>query len=166
GTELYPLDSEPKGAVVVVFPGVHVSTAEAYGALARSLTSPDLSPKINSSQALAAALSSDLSTLSWGRFCSNDFETAVFRRYPELKAIKAKLMQAGASPAMMTGSGSALFGIFEDKQTAGQALRKFAVGHAFLVSLVSRKRYRAMWQRQLSEHIKPNTWPPQSRYAR
>ena len=45
----------------------------------------------------------------------NDFETPVFQEFPELKAIKEQLYQQGAIYASMSGSGSAIYGIFEDE---------------------------------------------------
>lgn len=165
GTELYPLEEAAAEHVVVVAPGVHVSTAEAYAGLGRSLTLPDSLPKINSSQTLAQAISRDRSVQVWGRYCNNDFEPVVFREHPRLGAIKRKLKQAGASAAMMTGSGAAVFGIFETKSSAETAMKSIHREQMHLVSFVSRGRYQALWRRQLAEHIQPNTWPPLSRFA-
>jgi len=44
----------------------------------------------------------------------NDFESAVFRKYPQLSTIKARLRRAGAKVALMSGSGSALFGFLNE----------------------------------------------------
>ena len=45
----------------------------------------------------------------------NDFEKTVFLKYPEVAALKQKLYESGALYASMTGSGSAVFGIFEKR---------------------------------------------------
>ena len=49
----------------------------------------------------------------WRGFLRNDFEPAVFRKYPQLEAIKESLYGSGAVYAAMSGSGSALFAIYE-----------------------------------------------------
>ena len=48
----------------------------------------------------------------------NDFEELVFEKYPLLYTIKTQLMDQGARAAMLSGSGSTVFGIFEDAETA------------------------------------------------
>ena len=45
----------------------------------------------------------------------NDFETPVFKKYPEIEAIKNRLYDLGAIYASMSGSGSSVFGFFESK---------------------------------------------------
>ena len=45
----------------------------------------------------------------------NDFEDFIFTKYPELKEIKTYLYNIGAEFALMTGSGSAIYGIFKEK---------------------------------------------------
>ncbi len=49
---------------------------------------------------------------SWKGNLQNDFESTVFREYPELRSIKESLYQSGAIYASMTGSGSTIYGIF------------------------------------------------------
>lgn len=51
----------------------------------------------------------------WKDELFNDFETPVFQEFPELKAIKEQLYQQGAIYASMSGSGSTIFGIFEEE---------------------------------------------------
>jgi 4-diphosphocytidyl-2-C-methyl-D-erythritol kinase len=106
----------------------------------------------------------------WGRGVEslprNDFEEVVFPQHPSLAAIKKRLLRAGATVALMTGSGSALFGLFPDRNRISVALQSLGAHKAFPVSFVTRSRYRRMWWRALEEHITGRTWPPQSRYAR
>ncbi len=59
-----------------------------------------------------------LSTPAW---FANDLEPVVFRRYPELKALKEQLLRLGACVAAMSGSGSSVYGLFEDRSTASAA---------------------------------------------
>jgi len=105
GTEIFPLPDSPARYGVLIDPGIHVSTAEAYRLLGASLTSGLQQNRIGS-----------FPSQVWGQgcpgTCANDFEGVVFKQHPRLGAIKKKLIRSGASPAMMTGSGSALFGLF------------------------------------------------------
>jgi 4-diphosphocytidyl-2-C-methyl-D-erythritol kinase len=160
GTELFPLpDSAPQYGVLIA-PGIHVSTAEAYRLFEGRLTSALQQNKIGSFQSQL-----------WGQGCLspgvNDFEEVVFKKHPRLASIKRKLIQAGASPAMMTGSGSALFGLFQSRdQAAGAVTGLMEAGLApRRFSLVNRVRYQSLWLRALETHIAGRTWPPHSRYA-
>jgi hypothetical protein len=68
---------------------------------------------------------------------------------------------------MMTGSGSALFGLFETREEVARAILEVSRGEEeiFPFSLVSRSQYRAIWWRQLDAHLEDKRWPPRSRYA-
>ena len=121
GTELYPVAEARANHVLVVTSGIHVSTADAYRALGRPLTCEVPSPKINNSQRVALAIGRDRVAGDWSDFCSNDFEPVVFRQHPELSGIKRKLKRLGARPALMTGSGSAVFGVFSSNSELHQA---------------------------------------------
>ena len=163
GTELYPLPDASFGPGVVIAPAVHVSTAEAYRALNRGGLTPAVpSPKLNSSGSLAISLAAG----GWPQFCHNDFEPVVFRQHPQLNSIRRRLERLGASPARMSGSGAAIFGIFPSEDARTKALLKFTKEKAFPVTFVSRRSYQALWWRQLREHISDKLWPPRSRYAR
>jgi 4-diphosphocytidyl-2-C-methyl-D-erythritol kinase len=84
----------------LICPEVHVSTAQAF-----SMIRPQAAPV-------------DLSSLSsipveqWKGTVSNDFELPVFEKHPALREIKKQLYDQGAVYASMSGSGSALYGIF------------------------------------------------------
>lgn len=161
GTELFPLPDAGNRAGLIVAPGVHVSTAAAYAALSSCLTQELQENKIFSFQ------SHTWSVLD-GAAGANDFEAVVLEREKSLATLKRRLMRAGASPAMMTGSGSALFGLFRDRREAARALDRFGDVKAFPISLVSRARYRSLWRRALAPHLvtESRIWPPQSRYKR
>jgi 4-diphosphocytidyl-2-C-methyl-D-erythritol kinase len=162
GTEIYPLPDRTPAAGLIVAPGVHVSTPAAYRALTPRLTTESQQNKIVSFQSQA-----------WGEVgqgtCAggvNDFETVVFEQFPQLAALKRRLVKLGANPAMMTGSGSALFGLFGTREHADRAAKSFPDERVFPVSLVSRRRYRGLWRRTLRPHIEDELWPPLSRYGR
>lgn len=86
--------------VIVAPEGVQVSTAEAYRGVVPSV------PEIRIKEILSLPLE------KWKSLLINDFEKTVFTAHPELEAIKQSLYDSGAIYASMSGSGSALFGIF------------------------------------------------------
>jgi 4-diphosphocytidyl-2-C-methyl-D-erythritol kinase len=170
GTELYDLPDIAEEPVLLVSPGVHVSTGPAYEALGRSLTFTPLSSSINSFQAFVRALGHERSAMAASPFSANDFETVVFRQYPQLRKIARRLRSVGG--VRMTGSGSTIFALFssrEERAHAGKILDGDRVfrGCGFKeAELVNRRSYQRMWRRQLREHLDPNEvlWPPRSRY--
>ena len=158
GTELYPLPPVSMRPALVIAPGIHVSTPDAYRSLDRGeLTTESLQNNIDSFQA---------SLWDEGGAGVNDFEEAVFRRHPPLRGLKQRLLKLGANPAMMSGSGSSIFAIFDDQTQATRATKFFRKEAVFRVSLVSQARYRASWRHWLAAHRIQSEWPPQSRYAR
>jgi 4-diphosphocytidyl-2C-methyl-D-erythritol kinase len=64
----------------------------------------------------------------------------------------------------MTGSGSSIFGIFQDRERLLAAQKAFSQ-QTFEISFLSRSQYRSAWKRALKQHTKGDLWPPQSRYA-
>ncbi len=164
GTELYPLPDVPEQRALIVAPGIHVSTAEAYRALNRGLTGDVPSSIMNSFQMFAWQIAWSPGRL---RASENDFEGVVFGRHPALGVIKRKLRKHGASPALMSGSGSSVFGVFATAAELDRARADFPKEQTFPVRLVNRRTYQKVWFRQLAEHLRDsNTWPPQSRYAK
>lgn len=87
--------------LVIVKPDVSVSTAEAYAGI-----TPD-----DSGASVAEIVSRGLT--EWRELLVNDFEKSVFARYPTLRQLKDMLYDSGAVYASMSGSGSALYGIFD-----------------------------------------------------
>jgi 4-diphosphocytidyl-2-C-methyl-D-erythritol kinase len=161
GTELYPLPDVPPHPGLLITPDIHSSTALAYTALNRKVlheASPDM---INRFQAVAWGTSAEF---------TNDFEMVVFSQHPQLKSMKGKLLRLGAWRAMMTGSGSALFGLFANRElrdgAAGAFRREFPSNQVYPFRMVNRGRYRALWWRQLAVSSESKSWPPQDRYAR
>lgn len=116
GADIRPLEDAPKMHLVIVTPGVHVSTAEAYGALgAPALTKVE--PLANLSVSRTETDFPDSLCGVW----SNDFEAVVVRLYPEIGRAREALAGAGASRVMLSGSGSSVFGVFESKAEAARA---------------------------------------------
>jgi 4-diphosphocytidyl-2-C-methyl-D-erythritol kinase len=163
GTEVYPLPDLSSAPGLIVAPGIHSSTAEAYQALRLpelDQAEPDL---VNGFQAVVNVAGLKPAWI-------NDFEPVVFRRHPQLKSIKGKLLKLGARHAMMTGSGSSVFGLFPSGDTRDRAAelfrKEFSSYQVYPIATVSRVRYQALWRRQLGVSSENRIWPPQDRYAR
>lgn len=87
--------------IILVKPDIFVSTRDAYALVKPS---PAAIP-------LTEAIKQPIS--EWKQIITNDFEKSVFAKYPEIAAIKDKLYDMGAIYASMSGSGSAVYGIFD-----------------------------------------------------
>jgi 4-diphosphocytidyl-2-C-methyl-D-erythritol kinase len=107
GEEVYPLPDLPPRKCLVVFPGFPISTAEAYREAGLRLTSQD---KVRSIDNVGAWPQFPL--MNWGP-AENDFERVVFAKWPELARLKRHLIRAGAEIASLTGSGSAVYSVYE-----------------------------------------------------
>ena len=158
GSELFPLPDAPARQGILVAPGIHVNTARAYRDLSPRLTTELQQNKIVSFQSVTW----DTGSLASAR---NDFESVVFEQHRKLATLKKRLVRAGATVALMTGSGSALFGLFPDGNGISRAKELLGEVQTFPISLVGRARYRALWRRALKEHTTPGLWPLQSRYS-
>lgn len=101
GERLEPIDfSLENYYMLIVNPGIHVDTADAY----RSVQPKPWSVP------LYRIVADD--TDSWREHLANDFEPVVFERYPHIARIKDTLYRLGAEYAAMSGSGSSVYGIF------------------------------------------------------
>lgn len=111
GEEVYPLWDFVRRHCLVVFPAVHVSTADAYRELDQRSNSR-LTKVSKRSNICSFGAWPHLSLKFWGP-AENDFEQVVFARWPELAQLKSQLIRAGAETASLTGSGSAVFALFD-----------------------------------------------------
>lgn len=110
GEKLTPCDHIPECYVVIVKPEIDIPTGRAY----EILDSRFYKNYNFTNDALDALKNKDLNQLS-SSLC-NSFETAI--NINEIKTIKRSLVELGALNSLMTGSGSAVYGIFNDKNAA------------------------------------------------
>ena len=99
--------------ILIVKPESAVSTKEAYSGVIQNNDVPELK----------SLLSHHIS--EWKDSVVNDFEKSLFPNHPEIENVKNMLFDLGAVYASMTGSGAAVFGIFEDEATAKKASQLF-----------------------------------------
>ena len=106
GDKLTPISLNLSGLqLVMIKPNCGVSTREAYSGIIRH---PEVEGEIQQ------ALASGKSFAEMRSLLVNDFEQTVFALHPEIAAIKQRLLSAGAVYAAMSGSGSTVFGLFQD----------------------------------------------------
>jgi len=112
---------------LLVFSPIHISTPWAYKALNKTLQPDKSRPKF-------APLSI---VMNWELF-ENDFERVIHETYPEIRETKARLQNAGALYVGLSGSGSTVFGVFDNLQKAKSILEQFDQYQTFLTSPVFR----------------------------
>ena len=117
GDEIYPLADLPRHWIVLLIPGFGVSSGEAYGwydaerDLARG-------PLVREPQHVPGPWPSRAAQMI------NDLEAPIARHHPEIDQMKAALRRAGALAAAMSGSGSAVFGLFQRHRDALAAVER------------------------------------------
>jgi 4-diphosphocytidyl-2-C-methyl-D-erythritol kinase len=127
GEILTPIPPFFRDAVVVAWPGLHVSTAWAYSRLSASLKKQGSCATFKGSQAFVAEVGA---AAGWP---GNDFEPVVFASHPTLADLKRFLLAAGARYAAMSGSGSAVFGLFDSAQSASCVTQQLSSRYPFAV---------------------------------
>jgi 4-diphosphocytidyl-2-C-methyl-D-erythritol kinase len=118
GERVSPLAVAGTMTVLLVNPGVPVSTAWAYGAYEPELTKKEVDIKLFC-QALAGK---DFSSLQ--RMVFNDLERPVISRYPAVAGIRERLTANGAAISCMSGSGPTVYGVFRSEAQAAEAAAK------------------------------------------
>ena len=124
GDVLSPIEVDLKGkTLLLVKPPVGVDTRTAYS---RVVPAP-------ATHHLSHLVAQPIET--WDGLLVNDFEPSVFAALPQLWLIKAQLLDAGAQYAAMSGSGSTIFGIFNNDKLAERAADTFADCATFVLQL-------------------------------
>jgi 4-diphosphocytidyl-2-C-methyl-D-erythritol kinase len=133
GEEIYPLVDLPPHFVVIVRPPFGVSTAEAYGWYDDDRASGQRDEN-RELQQLPVPWPSRAAQMI------NDLEPPVIRRHHEIAGFKAQLRELGATAAAMSGSGSAVFGLFRTRAAAAKAIKPLSRdgAHALVTRTLSR----------------------------
>jgi 4-diphosphocytidyl-2-C-methyl-D-erythritol kinase len=143
GDRLFPLIDPPPAWLTLVIPAFGVSTRAAYGWF-------DQAAVAHSRQAgrpgRRSSTASGVGPPTWLPHSElrNDLEPAVARRHPEIGRLSHDLRRLGAAYAAMSGSGSAVFGLFESRAAAAAAARALrAAGRRTIVTrTLNRRRFR------------------------
>ncbi len=106
--------------IILVNPGIRISTREAYGRCTPSEAGVTLSELIHYPVA------------EWRSHIINDFEKTVFEQYPQIGIIKKILYNHGALFSSMSGSGSAVYGIYAGKPEVPEILRDHVIYNGIL----------------------------------
>jgi 4-diphosphocytidyl-2-C-methyl-D-erythritol kinase len=117
GERIQSIPPLPGAPVVLALPPVEIPTAWAYGCLAKARETDPGShrPHLFSAESLS----------TWeavADLVENDFERVIFQEYPFLERIRRALEDAGALVSLLSGSGSALFGLFRNEKLAKSAM--------------------------------------------
>jgi 4-diphosphocytidyl-2-C-methyl-D-erythritol kinase len=167
GEQVYPLRDLPSIPCVVVLPETAVSTPEAFADWDRLTLPPGSDKMLRSSREISVWLAaaeisrgSGVSAKGGGRAESplldlvragieNDFEKVVFRQHPELCEVKRVLERSGAQYASLSGSGSAVYGLFSSREKAARAVKKLTARgtRALLTATLTRRQY---WNKLLA----------------
>jgi 4-diphosphocytidyl-2-C-methyl-D-erythritol kinase len=135
GENVEPLPDIPRLNLLIVKPWVGVSTGWAYEALDKrgratiigASNRMEAAIKFGDKRAVIEAL-------------ANDFESVVLERFPDIREIKARLIDFGAEAALLAGSGSAVFGVFEKPEVASKAASSFGSDSAtYVVTTLTRR---------------------------
>ncbi len=129
GEKLRPIEKWPSFWYVIIVPPIQVSTGWVYGNLKLELT-----------ENLHSYIISRLSSMAHESLAAldNDLETVTLKQFPEIAKLKSLLIDAGAKGALMSGSGSSVFGVFPDKEKALKAKNKLEqreLGEIFVTTL-------------------------------
>ncbi len=116
GEVVRPVHPRIDAFLVVAYPGVSVSTAWAYGNFRLTKTTDKYSLST-----LYEAEGGRLPPWRWPDFLVNDLEECVMERFPVVRECKEALVRLGARASLMSGSGSAVFGLFDDRTLASVA---------------------------------------------
>ncbi|HEV8618953.1 MAG TPA: 4-(cytidine 5'-diphospho)-2-C-methyl-D-erythritol kinase, partial [Candidatus Udaeobacter sp.] len=141
GNTIAPLRDAPPTYLLLLKPTVSIATSKAYEALnSAALTTRNAKFILSSSQAGGFSTGFDLKALH------NDFEAVAFRLAPEIDRAKLALLKTEARVAFLAGSGSAVVGVFENKDAQERAIQAIELEtgwRVFPCKTVGRSHYRS-----------------------
>ena len=127
GNKLTPLPNPISGIYLLVIPNIFINTSWAYTELGKKLKFDTTVPNFR------GFLNEDNSSYKFEIF-ENDFERIVIPAYPEIGTIKQKLLELGARFASLSGSGSTVFGIFDDDTLVTKAESFFQTSYQTILA--------------------------------
>ena len=141
GEKLTPIKTGcPFCYVLLAKPNINISTASVY----QNLELDKIIQHPNTEQMLFQMQQKNITEM--GKLLCNVLETVTIAKYNEIALLKQKMMELGASGALMSGSGSTVFGLFLDKQKAIEAekviKKEFILRDVFVTEIWNKKQYR------------------------
>jgi 4-diphosphocytidyl-2-C-methyl-D-erythritol kinase len=125
GDKLTQLPKAIIGTYLLVIPKISIRTEWAYSVIKNRLNNQNKNAKFSS------FINEDYSSL---QIFENDFEQIVIPAYPEIGAIKSKLLNLGARFASLSGSGSTVYGVYDDEASAKEAELLFHTSHQTILA--------------------------------
>ena len=125
GDKLTQLPKAIIGTYLLVIPKISIRTEWAYSVIKNRLNNQNKNAKFSS------FINEDYSSL---QIFENDFEQIVIPAYPEIGAIKSKLLNLGARFASLSGSGSTVYGVYDDEASAKEAELLFHPSHQTILA--------------------------------
>ncbi len=118
GERITPCPQPTTGYVLLTNPDLRISTRAAYGLLTAASYSDGARTR-----ELFDRLRQGACLLTCTDLLVNDFEPVIEAHYPQLRRLRERLLSAGAAAAMLSGSGSCVFGLFGDEAVADRCAR-------------------------------------------
>lgn len=147
GTEIQPISDLRENFLLIVTPDVEISTSAAFARLKASRLTK------TGSKSILEICSAEAETFILRQIAlKNDFEAVVFAFAPEVERVKRKLLELGASQAVLSGSGASVFAVFENEETRQATLKAIEDEKSwrkFAAATVSRKKYREALEKAL-----------------
>ena len=125
GNQLTPLADTVEGTFLLIMPTISINTEWAYSSVKNKLNPNENLPNFS------GFFNGDYTSL---KFFENDFERIVIPAYPEIGAIKHKLLEMGARFASLSGSGSTVYGIFDEDASIKEAELFFRPSHQTILA--------------------------------
>jgi 4-diphosphocytidyl-2-C-methyl-D-erythritol kinase len=122
GERVVPVEEPLEGYVLLVNNGLIINTGYAYRLLEKEVVPGGISDSRREEFVSILRGGKEF----WKDFFKNDFEEPLFREYPHLRDLKEDFYNCGASFAAMSGSGSTVFGIFDEENICMDAFRFFS----------------------------------------
>lgn len=120
GEKVEVIPKFPQVHLLLITPSVTVSTKDAYESLSKKLWYMKDKKRINYTEQMTRSLKKrEINKIAENLF--NDFELVIEPKYPIIKEIKQSLLAMGAQGALMSGSGSTVFGVFKSRANAEKA---------------------------------------------
>ena len=127
GDKVKKIKSCPKMDILIVNPGFKINTKDAYSLVQES----DCGPKFKTESMIRAIEKNDFDGIAGS--LHNDFERIIYEKYPVIGKIKNEILDNKAANALLSGSGSSVFGIYKKKTDLDEAYERLKNKYKFVM---------------------------------